>query len=353
MKKISIFLLLVFFYASIGLSQNESDFNKYHIDFAVSDLPAFKMLGIEPSNLLRPSKSDVVSFMTSNMLNPGEVILPNSFAAEIAPYLLLKQNSITATDFSNNYPLYNTRFSLGTLKDDKTKQYKLGVGIKVSVIDKGDLRKDLDYIKKIEKISLAAVNMNDILEYEYSKLDTNHKDPKYFDKMDAYVSLKMKEYNDANNKLIKEEEEIYKKNNWNKEKFDIAIGALGSSPDSLAKNIQLNLISLWSTYAFPISNYGQLLIGGNVAYNNLSDKGLGSISYRIYLGNNNIKGFFETQYKKDNNINSANWFLCLGTELNVFKNVWINYYAGYESNKINAENSSKFLSQFDIKLALQ
>jgi hypothetical protein len=354
MKKTILIIILLIITSGSTLCQDNSVIKKYHIDFAISDLPAFKILGIEPSNLLRPSKSDVVSFITSNILTPSDISLPNSFAAEIAPYILLRQNSITTDDFKNNYILYNIRFSVGTVNDKKdNNKYKLGLGLRFTLIDNGDLRKDKDYINKIEKISFNMVHLKNIWEDEYKTINTNHDDPGFVEKRDLYVKLKIKEYENANNNEIKQEEENYKKLYWNKEKFDIAFGVLGSSPDSLAKNIKLKLLSAWSTYAFPLSSFGQLLIGGNINYNSLSDKGTGSISSRLYLGSNNIKGFLEAQYKKDNDVKSTNWFLGLGTELNILKDVWINYYAGYESNKINTDNTSKFVSQFDIKLALQ
>lgn len=355
MKKILfLFFVILLIYNNLKaqIEKIDSELSKnLKVDFAISDAPAFKILGNEPSNLLRPSSSDVISFIASNILNPSDITFPNSYTAEISPALLIRNNKMTISEFKNNYFLYNLRLSLGTTKDSKTNKYNLGIGLRSTIIDKGDFRKDDRYNDKILMLLEKRENYKDQIMERFKKIyNCNLTDKECENKYRQFEKDELKKYEDNAYDGIREE---YQKENWNKEKLDFALAILGTSPDSLAKNIELSRFSAWSTFAYPLYDWGQILLGGNINYNVLSEKGSGSLATRIYGGNNNVKGFIESQYKKDNSIKSTNWLLNVGVELNLSKGLWLVYYAGYENMKINNDVTSKFVSQFDLKFALQ
>jgi hypothetical protein len=356
MKKIIIVTLYILLCTIIYAQENKSESRiagDYKLDFAISDAPAFKILGKEPSDLFRPSSSDVVSFIVSNLLNPSDLTIPNSYAAEVSPALLIDKN-LTLTGYRENYFLYNLRLSFGTTKDSKSGKYNLGVGLRSTIIDNSDLRKDKGYLDSIFKIMDNREFYRTKLGDDFWKIDSNHIYDTIAQKRYAkYDKAEMKKYDDDNNKVFEALLEIYKKKNWNKEKFEIALAMLGSSNDSLVKNVEISKCALWSTLSYPLSTWGQVLFGGNLNYNALSDKGSGSLASRIYGGTNSIKGFIEAQYKTDNNDKSKNWLISFGAELNMINNIWVNYYAGYEVNKINSENKSEFVSHFDLRFALK
>lgn len=356
MKKLIIIILFISFCTIIYAQENKSESRlaeNYKLDFAISDAPAFKILGKEPSDLFRPSSSDVVSFIVSNLLNPSDLSIPNSYAAEVSPALLIDKN-LTLAGFQKNYILYNLRLSFGTTKDTKSGMYNLGIGLRSTIIDNSDLRKDKGYLDALFKIMGDREYYKTKLGDEFWSIAGNYPYDTIAQKRYVkYEKAEMKKYDDDNNKIFEELLEIYKKKNWNKEKFEFALAMLGSSKDSLVKNVEMSKYAIWSTFTYPISTWGQILFGGNLNYNALSDKGSGSLASRVYGGSNNFKGFLEAQYKADNNDKSKNWLISFGAELNLVNNIWVNYYAGYEVNSINNDDKSAFVSHFDLRFALK
>ena len=338
---------------------------KFRVDFAVPDLPAFKLLGTEPSNLLRPSTTELFSVITSNFYNGTNLVVPQSFAAEISPMMLMYANKLTLQEYDRNAVLYSLRLSIGTMRSEGNNEPgRLSVGLRVSLIDEGDLKNDQDYRDILYNITYDLLALDSIYQEKFMK----ERDVLIHQiAADSALERQMKEYirNKKNEHLKKAwgesvDERLanlrkeYKTNNWNKQKLDVAYALLGETPDSLLAKIKFSQHAFWLTYSHPIADWGQWLIGGNCMFISDSTNYISfSLASRVYFGTNRIKGFLEAQYQRDDLLNSNNLLLNLGSELNLFAGIWINFYAGLESLKYSDEpRKSQITSHFDVRFTI-
>jgi len=287
------------------------------------DTPAFKALGSEPSNLLLPSKPDELSAVFSEFYQGNQFIIPKDIAFEFAPALLFKKEPISLNEFNKDPVLNSARISIGT-KRDSSGLSRLAFGLRISPIDKVDLRKNMGYLKKSTKLktsvaqkaakvlndNLAALQEDPVIAkkaLEKSAKKIKRKYPELTQKVESlraedakYTFKDVSEilrdssafkvfedvfdeliYNDAQDaskgeikKLLKVVDEFKvstEKRLWNAEMFDIAAAVVFASPDTLAGNIRFESITGWITYARPMdksagASTGQWLIGGQFGY---------------------------------------------------------------------------------------
>jgi hypothetical protein len=116
MKQIIYILLLL---PVLGYSQTDADslVKNYKLNFAIPDFPAFKSLGTEPSNILRPSNVENFGFVSSEFFNGNNLTIPNSFAVEVSPILMMNVNKMTLSEYQENNALKTSRFSIGAKRD--------------------------------------------------------------------------------------------------------------------------------------------------------------------------------------------------------------------------------------------
>jgi hypothetical protein len=141
----------------------------------------------------------------------------------------------------------------------------------------------------------------------------------------------------------------YKDNQlWNARRLDLACAVVGASSDSIAKNLLFDSFQAWITYACPMGDYGQFLLGGNAGCRMQSNKVFWNVSIpaRVYIGSNDLKGLveFQYQYKQQFSINS--YVARLGCEYRLYDNIWLNFSAGVDKNMTN--NTSCLVSDFKI-----
>lgn len=323
---------------------------RYNLNFTVPDYPAFKILGVEPSNLLKPSITDIISFLGSQNQNIGNLLLPVSFAAEISPMMLINSNSITLQDFNKKHILYSMRISVGTSKTGNDSATQLGVGFRLTLINKGDLRSDKNYQNKIYNALGDREKLKRQFQEEYIISHPGFSIGKEEDQqlLKNYVIQKTDEQFNFKFDSLKK---VYEDINWNKEKLDLALALSGASPDSLSK-VTVRKYSGWITYGQHISSWGQILIGGSYD-NNIADRSYDIfLNSRFYAGVNKAKGFLEIQYDYEKQDFPKKLLFNLGTELSLFNGFWINYYAGLEYTYFNSATSNKFVSHFDMRYAL-
>lgn len=355
MKTIIIVLLML---PLLTFAQNPSDslVKNYKLNFALPDNPAFKALGTEPSNILRPSLTQDFSFVASEFFDGKNLIIPTSFGVEVSPILLMNTETMTLSQFRKHNAWKTSRFSLGTLKDS-LKTRNISLGYRITVINKGDLRTDTEGLEEfLQKVAVAKSKQRADLVIEFLNVNNlqifsmTHEDSL---RMEKYVQNNFNETDGEFEERIKKLREEYKNNHWNAEKLDFAAAFVGQSPDSLVSNVSFRNFSVWSTYAFPIRKFAQVLVGVNYQLNNLLDKDYHSVSIsnRNYFGSNRIKFFFEEQLKHDQFLgDKTNLLLNLGAEANLSKGFWIDLNAGLikDYNK----NSSDFVSQLRFRYTL-
>jgi hypothetical protein len=364
MKKLYIIICLIFTGLNVAaqLPDNpESELvSNFRLNLAVPDLPAFKALGTEPSKLLRPSIPQAFSIVSS-FLNSNSVTIPKSFAAEFAPYILLKGDKMTLKNYQDNSSLYNLRISVGTSTDtmQAVTTSNAAIGLRMTLIDKGDFKNDPNVLAEIAEILKTLAKTRDELADEYLINNNLTEEEIGNDKalqilMNNYIDAKINEKNKNYDERIKSLKDDYRKNNWNKEKFDISFAMVGQSRDTLAENLKLQKYSGWISYAYPVSKWGQLIIGINSEYNqNSIDNKLyfnNSLGARLYIGTNKIKGFLEGQLTNNQLLNSSTALYNLGAEVNIADGFWLNFYTGALRN--NENNRTSIVSHLDLRFTI-
>ncbi|MDR6564643.1 MULTISPECIES: hypothetical protein [unclassified Arcicella] len=390
--KNKLLLLMMLALPTISISQTKEDslrkvkkaeadsiFQKFiKVNFAVPDLPAFNVLGNSPSDILRPTDVKALSILTSEFYNGSSIIVPKSFALELSPFLLAKNNSLTLHDYQQNQFWYNLRLSLGTNTStvNNQKYSNLAIGARITIIDKGDLKNDEVYIDLLKNSLALEVDIENKAKEQFLK-DKNKTIQEVA--MDEALNKEMEQYIDKAKKKKLEDEKLlstyikdipkfkedYKKNNWNKEKLEFAYAYLGASPDSLIKNIQTKKHAAWGTWAVPVKKWGQLLVGINYSYmyadslNKQTDKTVNyeyntfSASSRLYFGSNRVKGFIEGQYKFISLNDKRDAFLNTGGEFNIRDGIWLVVNAGINWHDLGSANSkSGFYSSLNLRFTL-
>ena len=164
----------------------------------------------------------------------------------------------------------------------------------------------------------------------------------------TFLNTEMEKYDVKYNNKFDSLKKAYEDILWNKEKVDFAIALLGSSPDSL-KKVKAMKYSCWLTGGFPLSTWGEMLLGGSYDYLVSSKNYDLFFNSRIYAGINRAKGFIEVQYNYKKNDLPKKLLLNIGAELSLFSGFWINYYAGIEYTKVNSATTNSFVSHFDLR----
>jgi hypothetical protein len=308
------------------------------IDLAVPDAPAFKVLGVQPSNIMRPSTVREVGISVGNLLESGGV-LPKAFAAEFSPAMLLGGSDLSLKKYQDNRFLYRSRISIGTesMQDGTT---DLAIGFRFTLLDESDLRTNKAFTDSLTSIVTAINQARDasmnyvILKVlkmpmeDYASLDDNDPKKKEIDEMiDGRASASRSA---LDTKIVKTREAV-RELNWNKSIIDLGFAILGSSPDSLAKNLQASKYAVWATGGFPLGADGQILVGlnGTLTKDDLGKfaHGQGSVVIRGYYGSNFMKGFMEGSGNGSDNL-AATYDLNLGAELRMTDGLWLDMAVG-------------------------
>jgi hypothetical protein len=112
--------------------------NRYVLNFMTPDMPAFKSLGIETSDMLRPSDIREFALMMNPFYSNGKVGIPKNFALEFAPWKIASQHWTLHQYHEDKGKrwLYHSSFSLGAISDSTEYASKLSIGYRVSILSK-------------------------------------------------------------------------------------------------------------------------------------------------------------------------------------------------------------------------
>lgn len=334
----------------------------YRVDFALPDAPAFVLLDESPSDILRPSTVrefavDLSSFVDTST---GGFTIPQAFALEFSPGLLIGGHDLTLREYQATPWLYRMRLSAGTKRlSGATAPSELAVGIRTSFIDKSDLRTNKTLLKQVTDItdqmlvvvaSAVGPGTGDGAEViDPSQLSASQRAT-----IDSLNGVLQKTILAAQQKAAEQ---------WNAPALDLAVAALFSSKDSLASGLQTADVSGWLTYAAGFGTWGQLLLGGKAgmarANGPLGDSTTDSassstfdltatVSSRLYIGTNNYKAFAELQWADVHDTNTL--LINGGGEAMLRSGLWISFGGGVQRN-LDA-GTWDVISKFSVKLGL-
>jgi hypothetical protein len=340
---------MIAFIAIIKIAVAQNDNYKYqqlkdlNLNFSVPDLPAFNALQSEPANLLKPSSFKEISVISDQFFNGTEMIIPKSIAIEVAPITLLRHDNLTLKSYQESPALYNLRFSLGSLRDSLNVS-KVAIGFRSTLIDKGDIKFRENLKVVYELLSDKSETRINALSDELDKIGKTIEDYEKDSEVKDFINKKL-----SKNEILK----TFKDSCWNNERLDVALAIVGSSPDSLARNIRFNSLVGWVSWALPINEKsGQFIIGGNFIAAKQGDSFYydASLPARIYFGNNEMKFFGEGQYTYKGIPKTNNILIDLGCEYYIGNGFWLHFNAGLDKDLTN--KSSKLVSNFKISYAL-
>ena len=355
-------LLLIVGVSHHSFSQSRPEVDDLLLDFAVPDMPAFKALGSDPSNILRPSDIKKFGVMMSAFRSEGSTVIPKSFSLEVAPWKLLKGNWTIDNYRSKtiNRLLYNSSFSLGTVGGGEDNIARnVSAGFRTSLISKkADIIRS-PVVDKIYNEQRGVLYERNAVKEQWAN-DKQYDPALLTDEQEAEFDEFWLEYAEVSNLYTNTATYVsaFNAENWNGTRLDLAVAWVGASPDSLVKNVHSDNFLIWATAAIkPGKNndHGQLLIGVNfqrprteIGESKANSTFTGNLRY--YEGNKNFKGFLEFQYSTQRQTKIQKGLLNLGAELRIRGEFWIVFSAGVD-DIFQEEAGSAFVSSVDIRYA--
>jgi hypothetical protein len=375
------YLLLVFLSLSVTTEAHSQDLDsvtlsKLKLNFVVPDMPAFKALGTEPSDLLRPSTPQAFAVSVSEFYQNRQFVLPEAFAVEITPALLLNANKGLAElqEYARHRVANSFRLSIGTASDTSlsTSGRNLSLGMRINLINKGDMVTDAEYLAGISEALgrfRQQVRSGTLIEFaREQKIDMTQVDweyeifgnPQMKQAFDAYLANEEEASQQGFSVVLDSLKDDYKKRNWNATKLDVALAVLSTSADSLIRSIRFNRTQLWVACALRAGRSGQLILGINSQISkDLRDTVSPmkddiyfdlAIPVRYLIGTNRVKGFAEAAYSYSNRAEENKIMFHVGTEVNPLDGLWLNFYAGVDYS-IDSGNAA-FITNLDLKITL-
>ncbi|HEX8907271.1 MAG TPA: hypothetical protein VF771_20635 [Longimicrobiaceae bacterium] len=340
--------LLLVFAATPALAQtappNNSLTDQFRVNFAVPDAPAFEILGVEPSDLLRPVS---VRELTASLTNFGGLTqgltLPRSFAVEFSPGMLVAGSRLHLDQYRRNPLPYRIRVSGATNRANDSSRVQLGFGIRLALIDDADPRTDRRFIDSLTAID-AQINQI------YAKATMPFVSGVVSKTvLDATGQAQVEQLQQAIVALKKQHEE----RSWNARMLDVAYGVGASAQDSTGTGARVDAHSLWATFANPVGRWGQLLVGvrGGMGRDSVGDgfTGTASGAARLYAGSNDYKFFAETRIATGGPL-ADRFLLHGGAEVALPFSLWGNASAGWEVP--TAGGRGRLVTRFSLKSGL-
>ncbi|HEV2354334.1 MAG TPA: hypothetical protein VGR89_08825, partial [Puia sp.] len=108
------------------------------LNYAIPESPAFKLLGTDPSNILRPTSIRSAALSLGNYLLDSGTIIPKNLAVEFSPFSF---GNLSLHDYNQSAFkrfIYRTRFSVGTVVGSNG-SYSIAEGIRLTLKDETDL----------------------------------------------------------------------------------------------------------------------------------------------------------------------------------------------------------------------
>ena len=302
---------------------------KYQIDFAVPDGPAFTILGITPSTILRPTTVRELSAAVSDFIGGGSTLsIPRAFAIELAPALLIGGGKLSLPRYQAAPALYRLRVSAATRRSEGSDTpTEIGLGLRVNLVDQADLRTNPAYIERVTRVTdqinqlFAArrMAMGPPSDSAVSHLLTPDSLPPELQKQVADLQGEL--------------EKAWADSTWNARVLEVAAGMSARAADSLGHDLSTQAFAAWATFGTGFGTWGQLLLGGQLSSTRDSVTrefhALGSLGARFVVGTNAYKGFVEGQQMWQPGYNP--WLLNAGGEARLIKGAWVAFGAGLKS----------------------
>lgn len=297
----------------------------YRLDFAVPDGPAFSLVDIESSAILRPSSARELTSSLSGFTSEGSFTLPRSFGVELSPGMLIGGKNLSLSTYQGSPWLYRLRASAAVRQADAAEEpMRVALGLRTSIVDESDLRTDTRAVDSLEalagKISRifadAAVTCPPPCDRELEDLlDDEQRDR--VEKLQSDVET-----------VLRQEDE-----RWNSRIMDLAFAVSAVTDDSLGNDVRVERVAGWATYAHGFGTWGQLQLGTRLASERDTSTsefgGTATLGSRMFFGGNRYKGFVEAEARWTESERPA-YLLNGGAELKLAWVLWVTTSVGFD-----------------------
>lgn len=327
---------------------------RFRVNFAVPDAPAFDILDVEASNVLRPSSVQELGLAVSSFAGPGDAFrVPRSFAVEFAPYLLARGRSLTLQEYRRAAAartLYNLRLSGATNRSADSARTQLGVGVRLNLLDRADPRLDATLVSRLTSLA-DSINTAFVRVLTRGPLDPSASSgvvsPAVLD--DDLARAEVERLQQRSRELKAE----YEEEHWNDQVLDVAYAARASAADSLGNDPRIDAHTVWATLGLPVRGWGQLLVGVRGGMERrVEDEDFDatrSVAARFYAGTNDYKFFVESELR-DDRVSNGDLLFHGGGELNVIDWAWTNFSFGVERDQETARR--RLVTRLSVKSGL-
>lgn len=399
MKRVSGFWLIIIIAHVNLIAQTDKLSDKYKLDFVIPDIPAFKALNIDPSNILRPSDVKKFAVMLAPFYNNGNPGIPKNFALEFSPWKLQSKNWLLSDYYKSGIKRlsYNSSFSLGAVSDSTDHPSKVAVGYRFSLLSKKADPIRSDYITQQLDANLPGRFLRgDLITFWLTKIIyqlpsyyVTHKEEfktfltkieeevakKGLEDDSSWLSLKTKlqtvfgrkfrlkdlseelvtKYLDNSVEMIMDD---YKERYWNATRIDGALSLVGESGDSLVAGTRFSSFNAWFTSSIRMKEKMQLLVGGSLKMPNgdLSedDKTPLDINFNLRLlrGTNDFRFFAEAQLTNRNYGELDRSFLLnVGAEIRISEKFWVLVNTGLDNIKEKSRENwfNRLVANLDLR----
>jgi len=313
--------------AQAGAPPSGSLATLYRANFAVPDAPAFQLLEVDPTTILRPTTVKELAAAVSGFAGSGSSLaIPRAFAIEVAPALLIGGKSLSLKKYNDNPALYRLRVSAATSRpEDSSSPTQIALGLRVDLIDGADLRANPSYL---DTATAIATQVNAVYEGARERAGPPP----------APIELTSEE-TDSIVRLQDPLRELWENKKWNARVLEVAAGFRAGTADPQGRDLRAAEFGGWVTFGTGFGSWGQLLLGGTTA--TVRDTLTGDFSAaaatagRLYAGTNRYKFFVEVGGKW--HVGPDEWRLSGGGEAELIRGGWVSFSAGLASTSSSTD----------------
>jgi hypothetical protein len=344
-----------------------------NIDLAVSESPAFTVLGLTPQTVTRPASPRELATSLLNGVDQN-CNFQSGLALDLAPYLTFAGDQLDIREYQKKYGLrlltrLQTSFATTKGASENDKATRLALGFYATLWDRGDPRLDNELLGCFARE--LKVGPDDLLEPIPVDDPGPNATPEQKTAYAKYLKEK-KQYDEANEAVgvenAREAEECRKasrKRNWNRSSWIIAVAPSWISPDGKTSSYQWNGGGVWSSVAYGfegvpgLDRNAQLIF--HVRYRNnemVPDPDVEKsflfqdslfLGSRLRVGSANSSASFEGVFIRSRNNNQRfdnSSRFSLGVERKVAENMWFNISFGGEQGRKDGRNNGFVLTSF-------
>jgi hypothetical protein len=308
------------------------DLFKMRADFTVPESPAFKLVDVDESAILRPAsvRELAVAFSSFTDSTDGGLRLPKSVGIEVAPWLAAKSRTVKRPEYARRAWLYRFRVSGAVHTSEGARRpHELGGGLRFTFLDDADIRLDTILEKRILVILERIADVHTAAARRCLR-------ERPAEECRGVVRLTVAEQEEvaAVEREITAASDDRAQELWNARSVHVALAFSGKAADTLGNGLRSNVLSAWASAALPTSRGTQLLVGTRGGW--MRDTATGERKNRIdgsarfYVGGGHYRGFVEGQIGAEQDQEFTPWFLNSGAEVRLSNSVWAQGSAGYE-----------------------